>query len=378
MIVLRQTRSWYGQEDTGLTDRLLGELPGILLWAIAGWQRLRERGRFQQPESALQLVEGLEDLSSPIAAFVRERCEVGPGYEARVKACSSCGKHGARRRAAATAPTPVSAATCTPPCPTSTTAGPATERTGCECTSASGSLSRFLISKGGERGFGPRWSAMVHGPDHRRAIRAKVQGNRGRVWSLLRTGLVRSMDHRGPALAAALASAGESCPAARPRARGDGRAGPARTPAAEREAAEAATPPAEATEDTGARPACLPVIDGRTPRPAAGAVATGRARTADARLEARSSRVACRAGNASTATGESRCRHGRPRPRTNGGRRRAPRRRRSESNNGGEELSWRRKRNSTRPSTSGRTRSRRRARPRRRAPPSPMPGAPTS
>jgi putative DNA primase/helicase len=39
MVLLRLTRSWYGQEDTALTDRLLAELPGILLWAIAGWQR---------------------------------------------------------------------------------------------------------------------------------------------------------------------------------------------------------------------------------------------------------------------------------------------------------------------------------------------------
>ena len=46
---------------------------------------MRERGRFQQPESALQLVESLEDLSSPIGAFVREQCEVGPGYETPVR-----------------------------------------------------------------------------------------------------------------------------------------------------------------------------------------------------------------------------------------------------------------------------------------------------
>src|SRR5262249_17581739 len=40
-IVLRLTRSWYGQEDHRLTDRLLGELPGILLWAVEGWKRFR-------------------------------------------------------------------------------------------------------------------------------------------------------------------------------------------------------------------------------------------------------------------------------------------------------------------------------------------------
>jgi putative DNA primase/helicase len=80
MVLLGLTRSWYGQEDTGLTDRLLAELPGILLWAIAGWQRLRTRGRFVQPDAGKELLGELEDLSSPIGAFVRERCYVGPAY----------------------------------------------------------------------------------------------------------------------------------------------------------------------------------------------------------------------------------------------------------------------------------------------------------
>jgi putative DNA primase/helicase len=81
MILLRLTRSWYGQEDIGLTDRLLAELPGILLWSIAGWQRLRERGHFIQPDASKGLVDDLADLASPVGAFVRERCRVGPGWQ---------------------------------------------------------------------------------------------------------------------------------------------------------------------------------------------------------------------------------------------------------------------------------------------------------
>src|SRR5262249_11104135 len=46
-----------------------------------GLQQLRQRGRFVQPESGKNLVEEMEDLSSPIGAFIRECCEVGPGYE---------------------------------------------------------------------------------------------------------------------------------------------------------------------------------------------------------------------------------------------------------------------------------------------------------
>jgi putative DNA primase/helicase len=84
MIVLRLSHSWYGREDITLSDRLLAELPGILLWAIRGWQRLRERGYFVQPDAGKELLVELEDLSSPIAAFVRERCAVEPGHRAAV------------------------------------------------------------------------------------------------------------------------------------------------------------------------------------------------------------------------------------------------------------------------------------------------------
>ena len=69
-----------------LTDRLLKELPGILLWSIEGWKRLQERGYFVQPKSGVELVTEMEDLSSPVGAFIREYCEVGPGYEAQIAA----------------------------------------------------------------------------------------------------------------------------------------------------------------------------------------------------------------------------------------------------------------------------------------------------
>lgn len=85
-MLLRLTESFYGREDHGLTMRLLSELPGILTWAIAGWQRLRERGRFEQPASVEPLLRDLEDLASPVGAFVRERCEVGAGRRVSVDA----------------------------------------------------------------------------------------------------------------------------------------------------------------------------------------------------------------------------------------------------------------------------------------------------
>lgn len=54
-------------------------MPGILNWAIEGWHRLRERGHFVQPSSVEDALRDLEDLSSPVGAFVRERCDVKSG-----------------------------------------------------------------------------------------------------------------------------------------------------------------------------------------------------------------------------------------------------------------------------------------------------------
>lgn len=79
-IVLRLQRSFYGHEDHQLFERLLPELPGILNWALAGYDRLHARGRFQQPKRSGELMQQFEDLASPIGTFLRERCEVGAGY----------------------------------------------------------------------------------------------------------------------------------------------------------------------------------------------------------------------------------------------------------------------------------------------------------
>lgn len=80
-LMLTLDQSFYGREDHGLLDRLVPELPGILNWALAGWNRLARRGRFLQPESANEMIQQFNDLGSPISAFVRDRCEVGRGYE---------------------------------------------------------------------------------------------------------------------------------------------------------------------------------------------------------------------------------------------------------------------------------------------------------
>lgn len=77
-IVLTLRRSFYGHEDHGLLNRILPELPGIMNWAIGGWHRLRQRGHFRQPLSSDAAIEDLEAFASPVAAFVRDKCRLGP------------------------------------------------------------------------------------------------------------------------------------------------------------------------------------------------------------------------------------------------------------------------------------------------------------
>ena len=80
-IVLQLTESFLGREDPRLTDRLLDELPAILNWAVEGWHDLHHRGHFDQPESGVETADHLEDLASPINAFVHDCCVIGPGQQ---------------------------------------------------------------------------------------------------------------------------------------------------------------------------------------------------------------------------------------------------------------------------------------------------------
>jgi putative DNA primase/helicase len=84
-LVLTLKESFLGREDLTLTDKLLAELPGILNWSLRGLDRLREHGRFRIPQSSLDSVRQLEDLASPVGAFIREWCERGQDKSCNVK-----------------------------------------------------------------------------------------------------------------------------------------------------------------------------------------------------------------------------------------------------------------------------------------------------
>jgi putative DNA primase/helicase len=80
-VTLSLANTWLGKENTNLTNELLQELPGILQWSLDGLDRLRRNGKFSEPTSSTDAILTLRDLNSPISAFVRERCVIGPNYE---------------------------------------------------------------------------------------------------------------------------------------------------------------------------------------------------------------------------------------------------------------------------------------------------------
>jgi putative DNA primase/helicase len=80
-IVWTLKRTFFGREDFTLTRRLLKELPGIANWSVAGWRRLQDVGSIDSPASSRNAVDDLQDLGSPISAFIRDQCIVGPDHE---------------------------------------------------------------------------------------------------------------------------------------------------------------------------------------------------------------------------------------------------------------------------------------------------------
>lgn len=84
MIVLKMTESFLGREDRHLGDKILAELPGILVWAIAGWHDLRQSGTFLQPATGRELLDEFETLTNPIGAFLAESCTLDPSLRTPV------------------------------------------------------------------------------------------------------------------------------------------------------------------------------------------------------------------------------------------------------------------------------------------------------
>ena len=77
-ICLKLTRSFLGQEDLDLTEKLLAERAGILNWSLDGLDRLRMRGVLLQPRSGADLAKQLSEMAQDLARFVEECCIIGP------------------------------------------------------------------------------------------------------------------------------------------------------------------------------------------------------------------------------------------------------------------------------------------------------------
>jgi putative DNA primase/helicase len=83
IVLLLLSRSWLGKEDHDLESALEAEMPGVLNWALSGLERLTidNGNRFTRVESAEDAITAMRDLASPVAAFVREECVLGPEHE---------------------------------------------------------------------------------------------------------------------------------------------------------------------------------------------------------------------------------------------------------------------------------------------------------
>lgn len=83
-LLLNFPESFVGREDRDLERKLRKELPGMLNWALDGHDRLMARGHFVQPASSEEVLEEMLTVSSPVAAFIRDRCELGQTFEVSV------------------------------------------------------------------------------------------------------------------------------------------------------------------------------------------------------------------------------------------------------------------------------------------------------
>lgn len=73
-------QSFVGREDPTMTDRLVAELPGILNWAIDGWDRLHRRGRFVVPTGCVLGNDMPADVAAQVSRFIEQCCDLDPTY----------------------------------------------------------------------------------------------------------------------------------------------------------------------------------------------------------------------------------------------------------------------------------------------------------
>ena len=78
LICLETPNSYYDREDTNLDAKLRTELPGILLWSLAGLANLNRERKIIQPTATKEERTELLELSSPVVAFANDCCKLDP------------------------------------------------------------------------------------------------------------------------------------------------------------------------------------------------------------------------------------------------------------------------------------------------------------
>jgi P4 family phage/plasmid primase-like protien len=79
LLLVTFNRSFLGEEDLELFDKLKAEISGIATWAIIGLQRLRKTAIFTTPNSVRAELNFIKDWYSPINKFIKECCSATPG-----------------------------------------------------------------------------------------------------------------------------------------------------------------------------------------------------------------------------------------------------------------------------------------------------------
>ncbi len=75
-LILTLSNSFLGKEDMTLSDKLEAELPSIAKWAVEGYQRLKARGKFLEPESSMKARDDWYEENNPLVQFVEDCCEL--------------------------------------------------------------------------------------------------------------------------------------------------------------------------------------------------------------------------------------------------------------------------------------------------------------
>jgi putative DNA primase/helicase len=69
------------EQDRGLADRLISELPGILQWALQGLKDWRKRG-LDAPECVLKSTRAYREENDTVGQWLESACICGPGSRA--------------------------------------------------------------------------------------------------------------------------------------------------------------------------------------------------------------------------------------------------------------------------------------------------------